>query len=88
MVICPGGFGTLDELFEALTLRQTRKITKPIPTVLFGKEYWNSLINLDVMVKWGTISPQDIDLMFITDSVDEAFNFLIEGIEETESKET
>ena len=80
MVICPGGFGTLDELFEALTLRQTGKITKPIPTVLFGTEYWNSLFNLDVMVKWGTISPQDVDLMFITDSIDDAFDYLVEGI--------
>ena len=84
MAICPGGFGTLDELFETLTLRQTGKITKPMPTVLFGVEYWNRLFNLDVMVEWGTISPKDIDLMFFTDSVDEAFAFLTKGIEETE----
>ena len=84
MAICPGGFGTLDELFEPLTLRQTGKITKPMPTVLFGAEYWDHLFNLDLMVEWGTISPQDIDLMFITDSVDEAFDFLTKGIEDTE----
>ena len=84
MAICPGGFGTLDELFETLTLRQTGKITKPMPTVLFGAEYWDHLFNLDLMVEWGTISPQDIDLMFITDSVDEAFDFLTKGIEDTE----
>ena len=86
MVICPGGFGTLDELFEALTLRQTRKITKPMPTVLFGTEYWNTLFNLDVMVKWGTISPKDIDLMYVTDSVDDAFEYLIKGLTEIEQK--
>ena len=76
MVICPGGFGTMDELFEALTLRQTRKITKPMPTVLFGADYWNQVLNVEVMVDWGTISPNDIHLFMITDSVDEAFEYL------------
>lgn len=84
MAVCPGGFGTLDELFETLTLRQTGKITKPMPTVLFGTEYWNKLFNFDIMVDWGTIAPKDMDLMFITDSVDDAFDFLTAGIEKTE----
>ena len=87
MAVCPGGFGTLDELFETLTLRQTGKIKKPMPTVLFGSEYWNKLLNLDIMIDWGTIAPKDVDLMFITDSVEEAFQFLTKGIEESERME-
>jgi uncharacterized protein (TIGR00730 family) len=55
MVVFPGGFGTLDELMELLTLVQTQKISKPMPLVLFGKTYWQSVINFEVMVEWGTI---------------------------------
>ncbi|MEC7986730.1 MAG: LOG family protein [Myxococcota bacterium] len=76
MVICPGGFGTMDELFESLTLRQTGKITKPMPTVLFGTEYWSQVFNFQALVDWGTISPEDVNLFMITDSVEEAFDFL------------
>ena len=85
MVICPGGFGTLDELFETLTLRQTEKIKKPLPTVLFGKKYWDSIFNLDVMAEWGTISPEDLDLFLITDSIDEAFDFITQGLIDNEN---
>ena len=80
MVICPGGFGTLDELFETLTLRQTEKIKKPLPTVLFGKKYWDAIFNLEVMADWGTISPEDLNLFFVTDSIDEAFDFITKGL--------
>ncbi len=76
MVICPGGFGTMDELFEALTLRQTGKITKPMPTVLFGTDYWSQVFNFQALVDWGTISPEDVNLFMVTDSVDEAFEYL------------
>ena len=76
MVVFPGGFGTLDEFAEMLTLRQTGKITKPIPTVLFGKEYWGDVLNVEKMVKWGTISPKDLDLFHYTDDVDDAVAFL------------
>jgi uncharacterized protein (TIGR00730 family) len=76
LVVFPGGFGTLDELFEALTLVQTRKIKRRIPIILFGKEYWEPILNLKVMADFGTIAPADIDLMFRTDSVDEAFEHL------------
>jgi uncharacterized protein (TIGR00730 family) len=70
-VVMPGGMGTMDELFEALTLIQTGKI-KNFPVVLFGKEYWKNLIELlEEMVKKGTVSPHDLDLLLITDSVDE-----------------
>ena len=76
VVVMPGGFGTLDELFEMLTLVQTGKITKPMPIVLFGKHYWSQVMNLDVLISYGTISPGDKDLFFMTDSVDKAFDFI------------
>ncbi len=76
MVFFPGGFGTLDELFETLTLVQTGKIRKRLPMVLFGASYWNDVINMDALVRYGTISEKDIDLMMRTDSVDEAFEFI------------
>jgi len=69
-VVMPGGMGTMDELFEALTLIQTGKI-KDFPVVLFGKEYWKNLIEmLEDMVKQGTISPNDLDLLLVTDSME------------------
>ena len=70
----------MDELFETLTLRQTGKITKHIPTVLFGTDYWNSVLNMDAMVEWGVISPEDINLMVITDSIDEAYQVIVDGL--------
>jgi len=87
MCIFPGGFGTLDELFETLTLVQTGKITKPMPLVLFGTDYWGRVLDLDVMAEYGTISPADIDLVLRTDSVDEAFEYLtsrLDAIEEAD----
>ena len=84
MVICPGGFGTFDELFETLTLRQTQKIKKPLPTVLLGREYWDDVFDAGKMAKWGTISYSDLDMFIITDDVDEAFEYLIAGIEAEE----
>ncbi len=72
----PGGFGTLDELFEVLTLIQTGKIKKNLPIVLFGKEYWNKLINFETLVEFGTINKEDLDLFFLTDSVDEAYDHI------------
>jgi len=80
LVVFPGGFGTLDELFETLTLVQTNKIKRRLPIILFGEAYWRNLINLDLMIEWGTISPGDVDLFFITDSVDEAFSALQRGL--------
>ena len=80
MVVFPGGFGTLDELMELLTLVQTGKISKPLPIVLFGKEYWNSVINIQAMVDWGTISKKDLELFLFTDDVDEAANYLVENL--------
>jgi uncharacterized protein (TIGR00730 family) len=71
-VILPGGFGTLDELFEALTLVQTRKVTR-FPVILFGTEYWSGLLTWirDTMAATGTIGPDDLDLITVTDDVAE-----------------
>lgn len=76
LVVFPGGFGTMDELFESLTLIQTGKIRKRLPIVLFGKEYWSEVLNLDAMAKWGTISPKDVELFHMTDDIDEAYAYL------------
>jgi hypothetical protein len=76
VVIFPGGFGTLDELFEVLTLLQTRKLSKPVPIVLFGDEFWSEVVDFDALVRRGTIAAEDLDLLFRTDSVDQAFRYL------------
>jgi uncharacterized protein (TIGR00730 family) len=81
MVVFPGGFGTLDELCEVLTLRQTGKIKKDIPIVLFGKEYWTDVLNVDAMVKWGTISPKDLKLFHFTDDVEDAIQYITSRLE-------
>jgi uncharacterized protein (TIGR00730 family) len=80
VIVFPGGFGTLDELFELLTLLQTGKIRKHLPIVLFGKGYWNEVINFDALVKYGNINPQDLHLIHQTDSIDEAYSFLIDHL--------
>ncbi len=76
LVVFPGGFGTLDELFELLTLVQTGKIGRRLPVLLYGREYWQDLLRLDVMVRWGTISPEDLNLFHMADTPDEAFSHL------------
>ncbi len=76
LIIFPGGFGTLDELFELLTLVQTGKIKKKLPIIIYGSEYWNQIINLDNMVKYGVICQKDRDLVRYCDSVDDAFEYL------------
>ena len=75
LVAFPGGFGTLDELFEVITLVQTQK-AKPVPIILFGTDYWKRLINLDVLVEDGTISPKDLDLIQYTDDPEEAWQMI------------
>ena len=76
VVIFPGGFGTLDELFEILTMVQTGKIRKRLPIVLFGADYWDSVVDFDALVDHGTISKQDVNLVFRTDSIDQAYDYL------------
>jgi uncharacterized protein (TIGR00730 family) len=76
LVIFPGGFGTMDELFEVLTLIQTEKVRKRLPIVIYGTKYWKEVLNLDAMVRYGVISNEDLKLITFCDTVDEAFEFL------------
>ncbi|MBN2413680.1 TIGR00730 family Rossman fold protein [candidate division KSB1 bacterium] len=73
LVVFPGGFGTFDELFELLTLRQTKKVVKPLSVIIYGKEYWNSIIDFNKMVEWGVISENDLNLFHFVDDVEDAF---------------
>lgn len=75
LIACPGGFGTLDELFETLTLIQTHKI-KPLPVILIGSHYWSQLINFEFLVDQGAIDEKDLDLFHIVDNADQAWNIL------------
>ena len=81
IVVWPGGVGTLDELFEILTLLQTKKIKRKIPIILFGKNFWDGLIDWDRLVSNNVISESDLDLFIVLDSVDEAFDYLISNVE-------
>jgi uncharacterized protein (TIGR00730 family) len=80
LVIFPGGFGTVDELFEILTLAQTDKLAKKILVVIYGSEYWRRVINFDAFVEAGTVSPEDLNLFKFVDNPEEAFEFLREGL--------
>ncbi|MFL6692092.1 MAG: TIGR00730 family Rossman fold protein, partial [Ramlibacter sp.] len=75
LVAFPGGFGTLDELFEVITLVQTRK-SKQVPIVLFGSDYWKRLINFDVLIEEGVVSPQDLDLFRYADEPEAAWDVI------------
>lgn len=79
IIALPGGVGTMDELFEALTLMQTGKINR-MPIVLFGEKYWNDVVNWQTMVDYGTISQSDVDQLFFTDSVDEAYKYIVDSL--------
>jgi uncharacterized protein (TIGR00730 family) len=72
LVAFPGGFGTMDELFETLTLIQTGKI-EPIPVLLFGRDFWERVVNFDVLVEEGTISEKDLDLFSFVETAEEAW---------------
>jgi len=80
LVIFPGGFGTMDELFEILTLAQTQKLAKKILVVIYGSEYWNRVINFQAMADAGVIAPGDVDLFRIVDTPEEGFEFLRDGL--------
>ena len=78
LVAFPGGFGTLDELFEALTLIQTQKV-RAIPVILFGKAYWEQLINFDFLVAEGAISASDRNLIQYAETAEQAWQLILEG---------
>jgi len=76
MVAFPGGFGTLDELFEMLTLTQTRKLDRPMVLLLYGKAYWDEIVNFQALVRHGMINPEDVDLFHIVDHPAQAYDIL------------
>lgn len=80
VVVMPGGYGTLDELFELLTLVQTLKIKKRMPVVLFGNDYWERVLNFDTLVDYQTIDAEDLDLFHRTDSIDEAYEYITQEL--------
>ncbi len=80
LVVFPGGFGTLDEFFEILTLAQTHKLAKKILVIVYGREYWNRVLNLEALVDVGTISPEDVNGFTMVDTPEEAFEVLKEGL--------
>jgi uncharacterized protein (TIGR00730 family) len=80
LVVFPGGFGTLDELFEILTLAQTHKLAKKICVIMYGSEYWKTVLNFDALADAGTISPDDVKAFTMVDTPDEAFEVLKDGL--------
>jgi predicted Rossmann-fold nucleotide-binding protein len=76
LVIFPGGFGTLDEMFEFLTLDQTRKLSKKIGVILYGTEYWDQILNLQPMLEWGAIGEEDVNILCRVDTPEAAFEEL------------
>src|SRR5271156_3269837 len=82
LVIFPGGFGTIDELFEILTLAQTDKLAKKILVVIYGSEYWHRIMNFQAFVDAGTVAPEDLNLFKFVDTPQDAFTFLRDGLTE------
>lgn len=82
LVVFPGGFGTLDEMFEILTLAQTQKLAKKITVVVYGSDYWKKVFNIDALVDTGAISPKDIELFQYADTPEDAFELLRQGLTE------
>src|SRR5579863_7951778 len=80
LVVFPGGFGTLDEMMEVLTLVQTQKLAKKMTILLYGKAYWQEIINFEALVKHGMISPEDLELFQFTDDPATAFELLKTGL--------
>ncbi len=81
LVAFPGGFGTFDELFEILTLAQTRKLDRSIPVLLYGAQYWNEVVNFEALVRHGTIAPEDLQLFQFVDTPQRALELLKSRIE-------
>jgi uncharacterized protein (TIGR00730 family) len=79
-IIFPGGFGTMDELFEIITLIQTAKMRKKLALVIYDKDYWSKIINFDSLVEQGMISKSDIKLFSICSNIDDAYNKIIKHL--------
>jgi len=79
--VFPGGFGSLDELFEMLTLAQTRKLDRPVLILLYGSSYWNEVLNFQALVRHGMISQEDLELFRFVDQPTEALGVLQAGLE-------
>jgi uncharacterized protein (TIGR00730 family) len=82
LVVFPGGFGTLDELSELLTLTQTRKLEKKMVIILYGSSFWKEVLNFEALVRYGMISPEDLDLFQFADDTDSALKLLTDGLTE------
>ena len=80
LVVFPGGFGTLDEMFELLTLVQTHKLAKPITVVIYGEEYWRGVINFELLAERGAIAVKDMALFQFANTPEDAFRLLQEGL--------
>jgi len=76
LIVFPGGFGTMDELFEILTLVQTKKLAKKITIILYGTAFWKEIVNFDALVKYGTISAEDLNLFHFADTPEAAMEIL------------
>jgi len=76
MVVCPGGFGTMDEMWEIMTLLQTKKTTKPLPIVLYSEKFWRTLFNFDYLIETGMINKEDMNLFKFVNTPQEAFEYL------------
>ena len=87
LIVFPGGFGTMDELFEILTLVQTAKVRKKLAVIIYDKKYWNKIINFEALVEMGMISKSDLGLFSICDTVDEAYEAVIKHLKKYYSKE-
>jgi uncharacterized protein (TIGR00730 family) len=81
LIVFPGGFGTMDELWEMMTLSQTGKMPKHTLILIYGRKYWNDILNLKAMVRWGTINQQEFEKLEFADTVDEAFEVIRAGLE-------
>ena len=86
IIMFPGGFGTVDEMMEVLTLMQTNRITKKMAVVLFGKEYWSKVINFQYLAEMGMIDPEDLRIFHICDTVDEAFKYITKHLVKNRKK--
>ncbi|CAE7193746.1 unnamed protein product [Symbiodinium microadriaticum] len=84
LVVCPGGFGSLDELFELLVLLQTKKISHPLPIILLGEEFWKKTINFQYLMECGMLTQSHLDMLVFKDTAEDAFQYLVESVRKAE----